>query len=139
MVEVREPATNVETIFVYWLDAIRRGDIDCLAIRLAPDVAHEGIRPELVCRGKAEVVDNVGRTAGRLPPVEAIELVGAGENVVLTIRGEGIGAPAEDDGPNRGSAAIVFTLRDGVIVHIQDYASRDEALAAAGADAFRWG
>lgn len=138
MAEVREPATNVETIFVHWLDAIRRGDIDCLATRLAPDVVHHGIRPDLVCRGKAEVVDNVGRTAARLPPVEAIELVGAGENVVLSIRGEGIGAPAEDDGPNRGSAAIVFTLRDGAIVHIQDYTSREDALAAAGANAFRW-
>ncbi len=34
---------------------------------------------------------------------------------------------------DRGQVFIVFTLRDGLIVEIQDYLARRDALAAAGA------
>jgi hypothetical protein len=46
--------------------------------------------------------------------------------------------PLSDDAPMRGQASIVFTLRDGLITHMQDYLSRGEALAAAGADPTVW-
>jgi ketosteroid isomerase-like protein len=138
MAALREPATNIERIFVYWLDAIRRGDIALIAEHLAPDVVHQGVRTDLICHDRAEVLSNVARTAGQLPTVEAVELVAAGDHVVLSVRAEGMGEPTVADGPRRGGASIVFTLRDGKIVHIHDYRSRDEAFAAAGAADFRW-
>ena len=44
----------------------------------------------------------------------------------------------DDPDARRGLASIVFTLRDGLITAIQDYPSRADALAAAGADADVW-
>jgi ketosteroid isomerase-like protein len=127
-------ASNIEIIFADWLDAMRRGDVETMAARLAPDVVHQGIRDEWICRGRDEVLQMVRARAGRVPPVEALELVAAGDRVVMSVRGRGIGPPLDDEsGEPRGQAVIVFTLRDGLIVRMDDYAQRAEALAAAGA------
>jgi len=132
----RAPGSNIEIIFADWLDALRRGDLDTMAGRLAPDVVHQGIRPEWICHNRREVIDMVGRRAGRVPPVEALELIAAGDHVVMSVRGEGIGAPLDEPREDvRGQATIVFTLTDGKIVRMQDYAHRAEALEAAGASA----
>ena len=56
----------------------------------------------------------VGQRVGRVPPVEAIELVAAGDHVVMSVRGVGIGPPVEgDEDEARGQATIVYTLVDG--------------------------
>jgi hypothetical protein len=46
----RTPGSNIEIIFADWLDAMRRGDLETMASRLAPDVVHQGVSPELICR-----------------------------------------------------------------------------------------
>jgi ketosteroid isomerase-like protein len=128
-----DTASNIEIIFADWLDAMRRGDVETMAARLAPDVVHQGIRDEWICRGRDEVLHMVRGRAGRVPPVEALELVAAGDRVVMSVRGRGIGPPLDDEsGEPRGQAVIVFTLRDGLIVRMDDYAQRADALAAAG-------
>jgi hypothetical protein len=125
--------TNIEIVFAGWLDAIRRGDLALMEQTLAPDVVHHGIRPEMICRGRDQVMAMAGRRAVDLPAVDAIELIAAGGRVVLNVRGPELGAPAEeDDDRPRGQASIVFTLRGGVIVEMQDYLRRADALAAAG-------
>jgi ketosteroid isomerase-like protein len=123
--------TNIEIIFTDWLDAIRCGDLERMEAVLAPDVKHIGIVPEWECGNREQVLENVRNGGGRVPPVEALELIAAGEHVVMTIRAPGIGPTPE--GIARGQACIVFTLRDGLIVHMQDYVHRADALAAAGA------
>jgi hypothetical protein len=123
----REPQSNVEIIWADWVDAIRRGDIERLAARVTPTTVHRGVRPELICRDGAEVVENARASSEQLPSVEAIELIDAGDRVVLGIRAPDIGPEGD-----RGQVFIVFTLRDGLIVEIQDYLGRQEALAAAG-------
>jgi ketosteroid isomerase-like protein len=129
-----EPASNIEIIFADWLDAMRRGDLDTMAARLAPDVVHQGIRDEWICRNRDEVLHNVRGRAGRVPPVEALELVAAGDQVVMSVRAPGVGPPVDDaSGAPRGQAVVVFTLRDGLIVRMDDYAQRADALVAAGA------
>ena len=50
--------SNIEIIFSDWLDAIRRGDMDTLAARLAPEVTHRGVRAELVCPDRESVLAN---------------------------------------------------------------------------------
>ncbi len=135
----RGPATNVEIVFVDWLDAIRRGDLDRLARRLGPGVVHQGVRPELVCPDRDAVVANAARAAAALPAVDAVELIGVGDHVILSVRAPHFGEPAVAGDPRRGRATIVFTIRESVIVHIQDYLSRDEALAACAAQEHdRW-
>jgi hypothetical protein len=52
----------------------------------------------------------------------------------MSVRGPGVGPPVDDEsGEPRGQAVIVFTLRDGLIVRMDDYAQRADALAVAGA------
>jgi ketosteroid isomerase-like protein len=123
----REPETNIEIIWADWVDAIRRGDIERLAKRISPETVHRGVRPELICRNGAEVVENARSASEQLPQVEAIELIAAGDHVVLGIRAPDIGPEGE-----QGQVFIVFTLRDGLIVEIQDYVARHDALTAAG-------
>jgi ketosteroid isomerase-like protein len=135
----RAPESNIEIIFADWLDAMRRGDLETMAARLAPNVVHQGVRPELICRNREQVIDMVGRRAGRVPPVEAIELIAAGDHVVMSVRGAGIGPPVDgDEDEPRGQATVVYTLADGKIVRMHDYLHRAEAFEAAGASPVGW-
>jgi ketosteroid isomerase-like protein len=139
MAPSRAAQSNIEIIFADWLDAMRRGDLETMASRLAPDVVHQGVKPEWICRNRQEVIDMVGQRVGRVPPVEAIELVAAGDHVVMSVRGAGIGPPVDgDEDEARGQATIVYTLVDGKIVRMHDYLHRAEALEAAGAVPVAW-
>lgn len=124
----REPQTHLEMVFVDWLDAIRRGDLERLSRRLSPDVVHRGVRPGLMCNGRTAVIERLRRRGTSLPRLEALELIESNDRVLLSVRGEGIGEPAGEGAPRRGFAAIVFTFRDGTICEIQDYLDRDQAL-----------
>jgi hypothetical protein len=125
--------STMETVFE-WVDARRRADVDAITSRLSADVQHVGIRPGMLCRNRDEVVSLV-RRAGPIPTdVDAFELLAAGDKVVLSVRGPGLGVPADEESDvPRGQATIVFTVRDGVIVHMQDYLHRQDALDAVGA------
>jgi hypothetical protein len=124
---------NLEVIFVDWLDAMRSGDIDRIASRLEPEVVHQGVRPELVCSGRGAVVERLRSRAAQLPDVTAVELVELGEHVVMSVRAATVGVPAAAAAQgHRGQATIVFTFRDGRIARMQDYLTREAALAAAG-------
>jgi hypothetical protein len=142
MAATRTSPSNIEIIFSDWLDALRRNDIDALAARLAPEVTHRGVRPDLDCPDREAVLANARSRARQLPEVEAVELVAAGDHVVLSVRAATVGMPltqSEDQDARRGVAAIVFTLREGLITGMQDYPSRADALAAAGAAPDLWG
>jgi SnoaL-like domain len=130
----RTPTSNIEIVFADWLEAMRRGDLKTMANRLSPGVVHEGIRPGMLCRNREEVLSRIRRQSERLPVPEAIELVAAGDHVVMSVRGPGIGVPADEhsDEP-RGEATVVFTLQRGKIVHMRDYLRRSDALEAVGA------
>jgi ketosteroid isomerase-like protein len=134
----RSPRSNIEIVWSDWLDAIRRGDLDTLASRLAPEVTHRGVRADLICPDRDAVLESARARADQLPEVGAVELVAAGDHVVLSVRAPTVGMPLEDGAPIRGQASIVFTLRNGLITQMQDYVSRGEALAAAGAEPGVW-
>jgi ketosteroid isomerase-like protein len=134
----RSPRSNIEIVWSDWLDAIRRGDLDTLASRLAPEVTHRGVREDLICPDRDAVLESARARADQLPEVGAVELVATGDHVVLSVRAPTVGMPLEDGAPMRGQASIVFTLRDGLITQMQDYVSRGEALAAAGAEPGVW-
>ena len=59
----------------------------------------------------------VCKRVGRMPPVEALELIAAGDHVVMSVRGVAIGQA-------RGHTTIVYTLKDGKIVRMHDYLHR---------------
>ena len=132
------PRSNVEVVFAGWLDAIRRGDLDAMRDALAPDVVHQGVRPEWICRNRDEVLAMAGGRSGEaLPAVDALELLAAGDSVVMSVRGPNIGPPIPPDWDERaGHLSVVITLADGLITRMQDYERREDALAAAGAMGF---
>ncbi len=138
MADARAPQSNIEIIFSDYLDAIRRGDMDAIAARLAPEVTHRGVRADLICPDRESVLERMRLRSRQLPDVEAIELVAAGDRVVMSMRAAGIGVPERDEDAPRGQASVVFTLRDGLITAMQDYTSRADALAAAGAGVRQW-
>jgi ketosteroid isomerase-like protein len=129
----RSPS-NLEIVFSEWLDAMRRGDLARMAGALSPQAVHQGIRPEWRCEGREQILENVRRRVENPPEVDALELVAAGDHVVMSVRGPGIGARAHDEErDSRDQAIIKFTLHDGKITHMQDFLDRQEALESAGA------
>ena len=100
---------------------------------LAPDVVHAGVIADWVCNGREAVLDVARNRSRELPAVDALELVAAGDHVVMTVRGPDLGPEPDDAERHRGQACVVFTLRDGMIVRMQDYVRRADALEAAGA------
>lgn len=133
----RRPS-NIEIVFSDWLDAIRRGDLDCIANALHPDAVHQGIRPEWVCANREEILENVAPRVANPPQVDALELVASGDQVVMSVRGPGIGPPIDEDTEDCfDQATIVFTLHGGKITRMQDFVFRHEALDAAQASP-RW-
>ncbi len=126
--------SNIDIIFSDWLDAMRRGDLDRMGSILIPDAVHRGVKPDWVCQNREEIIDNVRRQGGRVPQINAFELLAAGDHVVLSVQGPELGAPVDEEGRAfPGQACVVFTLRDGMIVRMQDYSCRSDALEAAGA------
>jgi hypothetical protein len=125
---------NLETVFDH-LNARRRRDVDSIAAQLDPDIVHQGVEADLVCTGRDQVLDNVRRgMAGEDFGIDHIEMLGCGDRVVV-----GLGGPRFEDVPwLQGQLFIVYTLRDGRIVRMDDYRTRPEALAAAGSTAPDW-
>jgi ketosteroid isomerase-like protein len=126
------PEDNIKIILADWLDALRRHDLDALKRRMAPDVYWQGIREDLVCEDRDQAIEMLHEQQRDEHGVEALELVATEEKVVLGVRSTQLreigGIPLE------GQIFQVFTLREGVIVRVDEYERRGDALAAAGAD-----
>jgi ketosteroid isomerase-like protein len=119
---------NLETVMIDFFGALRRGDFEAAAGLLDPDVSWQGLRDEWVCHGREEVIDTFRWGLEQRREIEALEFTRGGEQVVLGARGSNIG-PEEEP---LGQIFNVFTLREGRIVHIDDFRGRKEALTAAG-------
>jgi ketosteroid isomerase-like protein len=110
--------------------ALRRGDFNAAAALLDPDVAWQGLRKDLVCHGREEVLETFRSGLARRREIDGLEFTRAGDRVVMGARGSSITEVAGE--PLGGQIFNVFTLRDGRIARIDDYRGRSEALAAAG-------
>jgi limonene-1,2-epoxide hydrolase len=123
-------------VVVGWMDAMRRGAIDEVERWLDPEVTWRGVRDAAVCRNRHEVVDMLnGSLEGRLGAT-AVELI-AGEGAAVL--GAKVPDLAEIGGVAlRGQLFNVFRVGCGRIVAVEDYAYREEALAAAGAQPPQW-
>jgi ketosteroid isomerase-like protein len=110
--------------------ARRRRDLDAIAAGLDPDVVHQGVLPELVCNGRPAVLERIRRSLGDGETgIERLELDAAGESVIV-----GVAGPRFREIPFLdGEIFMVFTVRDGQILRIDDYRTREEAFRAAGA------
>jgi hypothetical protein len=129
------PEDNIKTILADWLDALRRNDLEAVERRMAPDVFWQGIREDFVCEDRVEAMELLREQQREEHGVEALELVATEEKVMLGVRSTQL---QEVGGvPLGGQIFQVFTLREGVIVRVDEYERRGDALVAAGAEG--WG
>ena len=128
------PEENIKTILADWLDALRRHDLDTAEQRMVPDIFWQGVREDFVCHNRDEAMEMLREQQREEHGVEALELIGTEEKVVLRVRSTQL---QEIGGlPLGGQIFQVFTLRhhDGRIDRVDEYRRRSEALEAAGAE-----
>jgi limonene-1,2-epoxide hydrolase len=123
-------------VVVGWMDAMRRVDLDEVERWLDPEVTWRGVRDAAVCRNRTEVLEMLrGSLEGRLG-ADTVEVI-AGEGAAAL--GAKVPGLAEIGGVDlRGQLFNVFRVGCGRIIAVEDYARREEALAAAGAKAPQW-
>jgi ketosteroid isomerase-like protein len=127
---------NLELVFDH-LYARRSRDLARLESQLDPNVVHQGVLPELVCNSRDEVLAMVQRQFARPDfGVDRLELIDAGDRVVVGLAGPRF--REVPGGPVNGQIYIVYTLRDGRIVRMDDYLRRSDAMSAAGGTAQDW-
>jgi ketosteroid isomerase-like protein len=120
--------TNVE-LARRGFEAVLRGDLDLVGDLLDRDVKWHGGDPNApgACRNRGQALAFIGRARERLEDVQVIDVVGAGDKVVVVM-----GAPRPDGEP-AWTAANLTIFRDGKVVEIVHFPDPDEALAAASA------
>ncbi len=127
---------NLELIFDH-LNARRSRDLARLESQFDPRVVHQGVLPELVCNNRQEVLENVQRGFSRDDfGVDRLELIDAGERVLV-----GLAGPRFREvpwAPLNGQIYVVYTIREGRIVRMEDFLTRAEAVAAAGGAVKDW-
>jgi len=120
---------NLEFL-IGFLDALRRGDSDVVRAALKPDIVWQGLRPDLVCHGVDEVAETFVANRDEHREIDVVELIGAERHAILHAAGADVGEVAGISLPD--GMYNVFAIEHGVAVRIDDFARREEALAAAG-------
>jgi ketosteroid isomerase-like protein len=121
-----------------WLSALGEGDADRFVDLLTDDVVWRGVPSNARCDGRDDVIEMLrGQISAGLPDARALELVASDDGAVI-VGYRAADLTAVDDTPLPGQVFNVFLLRDGRIASIQDFATRGEALSAAGAAEPGW-
>lgn len=109
-------------------EAALRGDLDTVREFLHPDVRWHGGDPEAAgtCRNREQALEFMRRARSRRGVGELVDIVDAGEKVVVIIR-----PPASGDEPAALSANLT-TFRDGKAIEMVHYPNPKDALVAAG-------
>lgn len=79
---------NIE-LLIAWLDALRRRDLPALTERLDPQATWQGVRLDLVCHGREEIVQTFVGQRDEGYDVDALELIGAADHAILHARAVG--------------------------------------------------
>lgn len=110
-------------------EAVMRGDLDQMRELLDPDVTWHAGDPaaEFGCHNRQQALAFMRRNWMRRegPPGELVDVVDAGDKVVVIMRRTG------DDGEPE-LVANLTTFRDGKVVEMVHYPDPDDARAAAG-------
>ena len=123
--------SNLALVFD-WIAALRKGDIEAITELLDPNVVWHGVRDDLVCVGRADVVNALREQVPMSFEADAIELINAPRHVVVGTRSEHL--PQPPGVQLTGQVFNVFEQRDGRFIAIRDFTVRDAALCAAGAE-----
>jgi limonene-1,2-epoxide hydrolase len=126
---------NLELV-LEWIDALRCSDIDSLADRFHPDVIWQDVAGSVACRGRDQVLAWLRASPARPHQVDALELVANHEHVVLGVHDQ---TREELAGVElHGQLFTVFTVDEGQIVQLRDFAQRAAALDEGGRGDHQW-
>ncbi|HZD65535.1 MAG TPA: hypothetical protein VE152_05515 [Acidimicrobiales bacterium] len=128
-----EPGANLARVLSVWGQMAQSQSTAPLIEAMADDVVWQGLLPELVCRGRAEVSGVLGAArGGRLPMVTRMEAEERGDQVVLTVAGPGVGPgpPGTALESTGGPRTLVLSFDEGRVVRMESFATREEALGA---------
>ncbi len=119
--------SNVETAR-RGFEAALSGDLDTVRGFLAPDVRWHGGDPDAAgaCRNREQALRFIGQALGRQGMGELVDVVGAGDQVVVIMR------PRSDGGALGEPSANLTTFRDGKAIEMVHYPDPEDALAALG-------
>lgn len=126
-----EPGSNLARVLALLGEISQGQTMEPFVDATAEDVVWQGLRPELVCRGRAEVRDVLGSArGGRLPRVTRMEAEEVGDRVVMTIEGPDLGSGPAGGAfePVGGLRTLALSFKEGRIVRMESFASRQEAL-----------
>jgi ketosteroid isomerase-like protein len=120
------PESHVELVRRGY-EAALRGDLSLIGEFLAPGVKWHGGDPDAAgaCHNRTEALEFMRRARRRGGIGELVDVIGAGDSVVVIMR------PVDETDPGE-LRANVTTFRDGKVVEMVHYANPDEARAAAG-------
>jgi ketosteroid isomerase-like protein len=109
-------------------EAALRGDLEAVSEFLDPKVKWHGGDPTAIgaCRNRREALEFMRQARQRGRIGELVEVIDAGEKVVVIMR-----PPSGGDEPPMLSANVT-TFRDGKAIEMVHFPSPDEALVAAG-------
>lgn len=109
-------------------EAVMRGDLDAIGELLDPDVKWHGGDPsaEGACRNREEALAFMRRARSRNPMGELVDVIDAGDRVVVVIRA------ASQRGNQAELRANLTTFRDGKVIEMVSYETPEDALTAAG-------
>jgi ketosteroid isomerase-like protein len=103
-------------------EAALRGDLDAIAELLDAEVKWHGGDPSSGCQNRDEALGWIGDGLARMKNVELVDVVGAGDKVVVLMRPPGQSEPV----------ANLTTFKNGKVVEMVHYPDPAEALAAVG-------
>ena len=128
--------TNIE-IVIEFLEAMRRKDLGAALAHFSPEVVWEGLVPGVECQNRDAVEEMLAESIWDDIDANQVEVIAGTDHAVLGVRSAELKELAGVTLP--GQLFNVFRIRDGRIVHVHDFALRDEALSAAGVeDASGW-
>jgi ketosteroid isomerase-like protein len=108
-------------------EAVMQGDLDAVRDLFDPEVKWHAGDPATGCQNRKQTLAWMGKNWMRRggPPGELVEMIDAGDQVVVIMRRFG-----EDGEPEL--VANLTTFRDGKVVEMVHYPNPDDARAAAG-------
>lgn len=108
-------------------EAAAHGELEVISGMLDPDVKWHGGDPDAAgaCHNRDQALEFMRRARGRGGVGELVDMIPAGDKVVVIMRPMADGEPGE-------LSAISTTFRDGKVVEMVHYPDPDDALAAAG-------
>ena len=113
------------------VEAYARGDLDTALMHADPDIVWNPVE-EAAAQGQDAIRANVERWETDWEDYEATpeEYIDAGDQVLVTVHWSGRGRASGLQVDIR--TCIVFTLRDGTLIRMDEFTERSEALEAAG-------